>query len=168
MKIWIGILTGLVTIETLLIGVYCCSELKINTNSAGVFLLILSNIKMNLSKQNYRPIEVEQITGLPRSTFIYWESEFVQLRPRRLSKGFRRYTKENIDTILKIKELLYNKRYTVEAAKNYLKAESYSTTKRVCKNREDAIKMIDTLTKITDNPDAVSILNALGEWIKTT
>jgi DNA-binding transcriptional MerR regulator len=63
--------------------------------------------------------EVSQITLVPKYTLRYWENEFKLLRPIRKSSGQRRYRKEEVEIIFKIKDLLYNKRYTIEGVKKY-------------------------------------------------
>lgn len=64
--------------------------------------------------------EVSQITQVPKHTLRYWEGEFKLLRPVRKSSGQRRYHKEDVELVFKIKDLLYNKRYTIEGVKKYL------------------------------------------------
>ncbi len=66
--------------------------------------------------------EVSQITQVPKYTLRYWESEFKLLRPIRKSSGRRLYQKEDIELIFNIKDLLYNKRYTIEGVKKYFTA----------------------------------------------
>ncbi|MBU0600162.1 MerR family transcriptional regulator, partial [bacterium] len=53
----------------------------------------------------------------------YWESEFSNLRPEKSESGQRKYRQKDLDLILKIKELLYNKKYTILGAKEVLKKE---------------------------------------------
>ncbi|GHT47591.1 hypothetical protein AGMMS49936_08640 [Endomicrobiia bacterium] len=64
--------------------------------------------------------EVSQITLVPKYTLRYWENEFKLLSPIRKSSGQRRYRKEEVEIVFKIKDLLYNKRYTIEGVKKYL------------------------------------------------
>ena len=64
--------------------------------------------------------EVSQITQVPKHTLRYWENEFKLLSPVRKSSGQRRYHKEDVELVFKIKDLLYNKRYTIEGVKKYL------------------------------------------------
>lgn len=64
--------------------------------------------------------EVSRITQVPNYTLRYWENEFKLLRPIRKSSGQRRYRKDDIELVFKIKDLLYNKRYTIEGVKKYL------------------------------------------------
>ena len=51
--------------------------------------------------------DVKRITGVPEYSVRYWEAEFGLIRPIRLESGHRRYTKKDVYTILKIKDLIY-------------------------------------------------------------
>ena len=64
--------------------------------------------------------EVEEKTGVRQHTLRYWESEFRIIRPARRTSGQRKYTQEDINLILKIKKLLYEKGFTVAGAKKTL------------------------------------------------
>ncbi|MDR2425883.1 MAG: MerR family transcriptional regulator [Endomicrobium sp.] len=64
--------------------------------------------------------EVSHITQVPKYTLRYWENEFKLLRPVRKSSGQRRYHKQDVELIFKIKDLLYNKHYTIEGVRKYL------------------------------------------------
>ena len=75
--------------------------------------------------------EVAVLSGLPASVLRYWESEFASLSPRKSSTGQRLYSKENIERIAEIKQLLYGEKLTIEGArkrieirKRYQKPES--------------------------------------------
>ena len=56
-------------------------------------------------KVYYSMREVINETGLPNSTLRFWESNFVQLNPRKDKHGNRYYTREDIDLIKRIKYL---------------------------------------------------------------
>lgn len=64
--------------------------------------------------------DVKRITGVPEYSVRYWEAEFSLIRPIRLESGHRRYTKEDLYTILKIKDLIYKHKLTLEGAKKQL------------------------------------------------
>lgn len=51
----------------------------------------------------------------------YWETEFPNLSPAKNRAGNRVYTEEDINTILEIKRLLYQEKFTIEGARQYLK-----------------------------------------------
>jgi DNA-binding transcriptional MerR regulator len=60
--------------------------------------------------------KVSKIVNLPQSVLRYWETVFEQLNPEKSEGGTRRYTQEDVDNILNIKNLLYKKKYTIAGA----------------------------------------------------
>ena len=75
-------------------------------------------------KLYYRIGEVEVITAVPAYVLRYWESEFRLLRPKKNPAGQRLYRRRDLDLVLRIKNLLYDERLTLEGAKKRLLAES--------------------------------------------
>ena len=53
----------------------------------------------------------------------YWETEFPVLSPRKSKAGQRVYSEEELQLILRIKQLLYEEGYTIAGAKKKLDAE---------------------------------------------
>ena len=70
--------------------------------------------------------EVSQISGLPSHVLRFWETEFKKIKPRRTAAGQRSYTQKDVATILEIKHLLYEKKFTIEGARKYLNARTRS------------------------------------------
>lgn len=68
--------------------------------------------------------EVGDIAGVETHVLRFWESEFKQLKPTKNRKGQRVYQKKDIETVLNIKKLLYEKGYTIAGAKKWLKENS--------------------------------------------
>ena len=78
-----------------------------------------------LPEQTYYSIgEVSQLTQVKPYVIRYWESQFGTLRPARRDSGQRKFTRKEVDTILRIKQLLYEKRFTIAGAKRYFKEET--------------------------------------------
>lgn len=65
--------------------------------------------------------EVCEITGLPAHVLRFWETEFKKINPKRTASGQRLYRKNDIELILEIKYLLYEKKFTIRGARQYLK-----------------------------------------------
>jgi len=65
--------------------------------------------------------EVAELLGLPTHVLRFWESEFKRIKPKRTSAGQRLYRRKDVELILEIKYLLYEKKYTIPGAKNFLK-----------------------------------------------
>jgi DNA-binding transcriptional MerR regulator len=70
-------------------------------------------------KLYYRIGEICRITGVKPHVLRYWEQEF-KLRPERFGGTQRRYRREDLETILTIKKLLYEERFTITGAKKKL------------------------------------------------
>ena len=75
-------------------------------------------------KLYFRIGEVSNLVGVEPYVLRYWESEFAGLTPKRSGKGQRLYRRKDVELLLKIKHLLYAKRFTIEGAKQLLKARS--------------------------------------------
>jgi DNA-binding transcriptional MerR regulator len=72
-------------------------------------------------KLYYRIGEVSRITGIKPYVLRYWESEFRWMSPAKSRSKQRLYRKKDIETILLIKKLLYEERFTIAGAKKRLK-----------------------------------------------
>lgn len=65
--------------------------------------------------------EVCELTGLKPHVLRYWESEFKELKPVKGRSARRLYRREDVETVLRIKQLLYEQRFTIAGAKQALK-----------------------------------------------
>ena len=54
----------------------------------------------------------------------YWETEFPSLAPKKSGTGHRLYRRKDVELLLRIKNLLYEKRFTIEGARQSLQSES--------------------------------------------
>ena len=61
------------------------------------------------------------MTGLAPHVLRYWESEFEELAPKKNRAGNRAYTERDIETVLKLQELLRKRKFTIEGAKQLLR-----------------------------------------------
>jgi DNA-binding transcriptional MerR regulator len=71
----------------------------------------------------YKIGEVCRLADVQPYVLRYWETEFPQLAPNKSGGGQRLYTKHEIDTILRIKQLLYSEGFTIAGAKKKLETE---------------------------------------------
>ncbi len=67
--------------------------------------------------------EVCEITDTQPYVLRYWESEFTALAPAKNSSGQRIYRRRDIETVVRIKQLLYEEGFTIAGAKKRLEAE---------------------------------------------
>lgn len=82
---------------------------------------------LSIKKLYYSISEVSKITGIEQYVLRYWETEFEQLKPQKNRAGNRIYTNKDIQLIIHIKNLLRERKYTIEGAKKIL--ETYTPDK---------------------------------------
>ncbi len=70
----------------------------------------------------FRIGEVAEITGVQAYVLRFWEKEFGALRPQKSKSGQRRYRRADIELVLRIKELLWERKFTIEGANLEIKA----------------------------------------------
>ncbi|MEO5987921.1 MAG: MerR family transcriptional regulator [Candidatus Eisenbacteria bacterium] len=69
----------------------------------------------------YRSIsEVSDMLGVKPHVLRYWETQFSMLRPKKNRAGNRMYRPDEVKLLIRIKELLYERRYTIAGAKRTL------------------------------------------------
>lgn len=76
--------------------------------------------ELNIRKLYYSISEVSKITEVEQYVLRYWEGEFEQLKPQKNRSGNRAYTNKDVSLVMRIKELLREKKYTIEGAKKML------------------------------------------------
>lgn len=67
--------------------------------------------------------EVCDITSIKSHTLRYWESEFSVIKPQRAASQQRLYRKVDVENILKIKGLIYEKGMTLAGVRKFLAQE---------------------------------------------
>ena len=71
----------------------------------------------------FRIGEVARICRLPAYVLRFWETEFAQLRPTKSSTGQRMYRRNEVESALRIKQLLYEEGFTIPGARQQLLVE---------------------------------------------
>lgn len=75
-------------------------------------------------KLYFRIGEVSSLCKLPAYVLRFWETEFPQLKPVKSSTGQRMYRRKDVDTLLRIKTLLYEEGFTIAGARQQLRMEA--------------------------------------------
>jgi DNA-binding transcriptional MerR regulator len=94
--------------------------------------------------------EVSKISGLPSHVLRFWESEFKKIRPRRTTAGQRSYTRKDIETILEIKHLLHDQKFTLEGARKFLDAKKKAGSGPTRRLLEDIRSELKTIRDLLD------------------
>jgi DNA-binding transcriptional MerR regulator len=74
------------------------------------------------NKLYFRIGEVAKLAGIKPYVLRFWESEFAGLGPKKSGTGHRLYRRKDVELVLEIKRLLYEKRFTIEGARKVLEA----------------------------------------------
>ena len=75
-------------------------------------------------KRYYTIGEVSEIFDVSKSLIRFWENEFSFLRPHKNSKGDRRFTRENLEQLQVIYQLVKEKGFTLDGAKKEIRRQS--------------------------------------------
>jgi len=80
----------------------------------------------------YRSIsEVSDLVAVRPHVLRYWETQFSMLRPKKNRAGNRMYRPDEIKLLLRIKDLLYERRFTIAGARRRLLDERKESTPQV-------------------------------------
>ena len=79
-------------------------------------------------KLYFRIGEVARLAGIKPYVLRFWETEFPSLGPRKSGTGHRLYRRKDVELVLEIKRLLYEKRFTIEGARRFLETRGKPET----------------------------------------
>jgi DNA-binding transcriptional MerR regulator len=72
-------------------------------------------------KLYYKIGEVAKYTGIKTHVLRYWETEFKAIKPNKSRSNQRLYRKQDVELILRLKDLLYNQGFTIAGARKKLR-----------------------------------------------
>jgi DNA-binding transcriptional MerR regulator len=91
-------------------------------------------------KLYFRIGEVARLAGIKPYVLRFWETEFPSLGPKKSGTGHRLYRRKEVEMVLEIKRLLYEKRFTIEGARKYLETRGKTEPARTAKAVKPAKK----------------------------
>jgi len=65
--------------------------------------------------------EVARLCALKPFVLRYWETEFHSIKPERTRSGQRLYRRQDVEQLLRIRKLLYERRFTIAGARSHLR-----------------------------------------------
>jgi DNA-binding transcriptional MerR regulator len=110
-------------------------------------------------KLYFRIGEVASLLAVEPYVLRYWETEFPSLAPKKSGTGHRLYRRKDVELLLKIKHLLYDKRYTIEGARQSLQNESKTSKAKAVERKQAELFAPDPLLGIRS--ELASILQIL-------
>ena len=105
-------------------------------------------MKRDIKKLYYSIGEVSKLVGLKSYVLRYWETEFKQLNPPKNRAGNRTYRQKDIDLILKIKDLLHGKKFTIEGARSVISSKTSAIIDKETINRKIISQLKNELQQI--------------------
>jgi len=104
-----------------------------------------------MKKLYYSIGEVSDITSVEAHVLRYWESVFKDLHPKKNKAGNRVYKEEDIEVVLKLKELIQEKKYSTEGARQVLEGDGDEQDKEIPISLKKDLKEIRLfLSKLAD------------------
>jgi DNA-binding transcriptional MerR regulator len=110
-------------------------------------------------KLYFRIGEVAGLLAVEPYVLRYWETEFPSLAPKKSGTGHRLYRRKDVELLLKIKHLLYDKRYTIEGARQSLHNDSKAGRSQALDRKQGDLFTPDPLVRI--RTELASILEIL-------
>jgi DNA-binding transcriptional MerR regulator len=92
--------------------------------------------------------EVSELLGVEPYVLRYWETEFSVLSPKKSGTDHRLYRRKDVELLLRIKHLLYEKKFTIEGARQSLHAQSRAPKPKAAKIAQQQLFSEDPLPEI--------------------
>ena len=102
--------------------------------------------------------EVSEILGVEPYVLRYWETEFSQLAPKKSGTGHRLYRRKDVELLLRIKHLLYEKKFTIEGARQSLTHGARASKVRAPKKVQADLFSEDVIPEIRKELEALLVL----------
>ena len=100
------------------------------------------------AKLYYRIGEVAGLVGVEPHVLRYWETEFRSVRPQKSAKGQRIYSRRDVETLLKVKDLLYAHRFTIAGARRKLREGGVEPVAPEAVSSEESTRMREALVAL--------------------
>ena len=89
----------------------------------------------------------------------YWETEFRSIRPQKSSRGQRVYSRRDVETLMRVKELLYDRGFTIAGARKQLRDGGIEPREPADPTLRGATRMRAALTEM--RKEILSLLDTL-------
>jgi DNA-binding transcriptional MerR regulator len=103
------------------------------------------------AKLYFRIGEVAELVGVEPHVLRYWEREFRSIRPTKSAKGQRVYSRRDVESLLRVRELLYREGFTIAGAKKKLQRSGQEP-----RESREAPELAEPESPTADRPSALS------------
>jgi DNA-binding transcriptional MerR regulator len=111
------------------------------------------------TKLYFRIGEVASAVGVETHVLRYWETEFRSIRPQKSSRGQRVYSRRDVETLMRVKELLYDRGFTIAGARKQLRDGGVEPREPADPTLRGAMRMKAALSEI--RKEILSLLDEL-------
>ena len=102
--------------------------------------------------------EVAEIVDVPAYVLRYWETEFKSIRPQKSRSQQRVYRRKDVETLLRIKSLLYDKKFTIAGARQELEAAQREGRTLEAATPSANYRVRQSLDRVKEQLDALATL----------
>jgi DNA-binding transcriptional MerR regulator len=117
-------------------------------------------------KLYFRIGEVARLAGIKPYVLRFWETEFPSLGPKKSGTGHRLYRRKEVEMVLEIKRLLYEKRFTIEGARKFLETRGKPEPVRAAKTSKPEKKIQAELFATGPSPAFESVLKDIRKELR--
>ncbi len=120
-------------------------------------------------KLYFRIGEVAKLAGIKPYVLRFWETEFPGLGPKKSGTGHRLFRRKDVELVLEIKRLLYEKRFTIEGARKFLESRGKMQAAAQVKKTPKPKRVQPTLFAEDPSPTFLAIreeLRAIADLLK--
>ncbi|HVP00616.1 MAG TPA: MerR family transcriptional regulator [Bryobacteraceae bacterium] len=117
-------------------------------------------------KLYFRIGEVARLAGIKPYVLRFWETEFPSLGPKKSGTGHRLYRRKEVEMVLEIKRLLYEKRFTIEGARKFLETRGKTEPARPAKVAKPVKQAQAELFASTPSPAADALLQNIRKELR--
>jgi DNA-binding transcriptional MerR regulator len=114
-----------------------------------------------LTKLYFRIGEVAQALGVETHVLRYWETEFRSIRPQKSKRGQRVYSRRDVETLARVKELLYDRGFTIAGARRQLRDGGIEPREPSDPTARNAAKMRTTLLELRS--EIAALMEQIGQ-----
>jgi DNA-binding transcriptional MerR regulator len=113
------------------------------------------------TKLYFRIGEVAQALGVETHVLRYWETEFRSIRPQKSKRGQRVYSRRDVETLARVKELLYDRGFTIAGARRQLRDGGIEPREPSDPTARSAAKMRATLLELRG--EIATLIDQIGK-----
>lgn len=105
-------------------------------------------------KKYFRIGEASEIIGVEPYVLRYWETEFKTIKPTKSGSGHRVYSRRDLESLMKIRHLLYIEKFSIKGAKKKLA------------RRDPVEQVVDTITRKRHDESLKFMVSELKQLIQ--